>query len=169
MSLDIESELRRFLASAPQSKHAIQVISISHSAMSQEYNLWTEPYAGEVTTEDDIVIEPQPTNIAIKLAGTPAHLDQAFDISISTVASPSVFRAEMDRIPLDTTERIVVVYREYLSDNLEEPQAVATLQVESIGYTRGAAVITAASPRLNVTRTGELYTLKRFPMLRGFI
>lgn len=170
MSLDIESRLREFLASAPQNRHVIQQISISHSAMSQAYHLWTEPYAGEVTTEDgDLIATSGMNSLQIRPAGAPENLDQAFSIALSTVDPDNVFRTEMDRIPLGTTERIAVVYREYLSDDLTEPQAVARLEVETISYNRGAAAITAISPRLNMTRTGELYTYKRFPTLRGFL
>jgi len=61
------------------------------------------------------------------------------------------------------------VYREYLSDDLQGPQAVAVLQIESITYMLGAAGISAVSPRLNITRTGELYVPRDIPMLRGFL
>ena len=69
----------------------------------------------------------------------------------------------------NTNEKIVLTYRAYLSDDLTEPQAVQRLQVESITYTRGVASFSAVAPKLNITRTGELYTFSRFPMLRGFL
>ena len=79
------------------------------------------------------------------------------------------FRAELDLIPVTTQEKIAVVYREYLSNDLVNAQATATLQVESVSYVKGAATISAVSPRLNITRTGELYAPKDIPMLRGFL
>ncbi|MFZ3193754.1 MAG: hypothetical protein WA154_11195 [Moraxellaceae bacterium] len=170
MSLDLEAALREFLASAPQTKYAIQQVSISHSAMTQAYHLWTEPFAGTVSDELGAPLTVSgANNIAIKTPGSPDHLDQSFEITLSTVDSSNTFRDEMALIPLDTTEQILVVYREYLSDDLTEPMATVQLQVETIAYNRGAAVITAVSPRLNLTRTGELYTLKRFPTLRGLL
>lgn len=169
MSLDLEAQLRIFLASAPQNVHPIQTIEISHSAMSTTYYLWREPYAGVITIEDDEVVDVLPANIDIKLAGSQGHLDQRFDIRLGLVDIEDQFRAEMDRIPVGTTERIRVVYREYLSDDLTAIQATAILQAESISYQIGAAVISAVSPRLNITRTGELYTPKEIPMLRGFL
>ena len=164
MSLDLESALRTFLASAPQTVHPIQTLQISHSAMSQVWHLWREPYVG--TAGGNTM---QPCNIEIKLAGSPGHLDQKFDIRIGLVDIEDTFRAEMDSIPVNTTEKIAVVYREYLSDDLVNAQASATLQVESISYVKGAASLSAVSPRLNINTTGERYTPRDIPMLRGFL
>lgn len=167
MSLDLEHQLRVFLASAPQTRHLIQQISFSHSAIAPMH-LWTEPGAGTVVTEGGATITVSGLdNLRIRPPGSPVHLDQALDITLSTVDPADTFRRALDAIPLDTDERIQVVYREYLSNDLSMPMAHVRMQVESISYNRGAALITAIAPRLNVTRTGELYTLKRFPTLRA--
>jgi hypothetical protein len=168
MSLDIESQLRVFFASAPQAIWPIQTLQISHSALSQVWHLWREPYAGE-TSAGAGPMTMRPANMEISLAGSAGHLDQKMEIKLDLVDAMDEFRVEMDSIPVDTQEKIIVVYREYLSDDLGEPQATATLQVESISYTIGAASISAVSPRLNVLRTGELYTPKEVQMMRGFL
>lgn len=168
MAQDLEARLRIFLASAPQNRHAIQTIELSHSAMSKVYRLWREPYAGYITTEAGVV-EVQAVNLDITLAGTESNLDQKFNISIDTVDIEDEFRREMDRIPIATAERVRAVYREYLSDDLTSVQTSAVLQVESISYRIGAATLSAVSPRLNVTRTGENYVPRDVPMLRGFL
>jgi hypothetical protein len=105
----------------------------------------------------------------VALAGSPDNLDQKFTINIDTTDPENLLRKELDRIPLETTEKILLTYRAYLSDDLTEPQAVQVLQVESINYNRGVATLSAVAPKLNVNRTGELYTFGRFPMLRGFL
>ena len=169
MSLDLEARLRVFLASAPQTVHPVQTLQISHSAMSKTYHLWREPYAGTTTIEGAVVVAMQPMNIEIKLAGSQGHLDQAFDIRLDLVDIADEFREQLDRIPVDTLEKIRIVYREYLSDDLAAIQATVTLQAESVSYMKGAAAISAVSPRLNMTRTGEIYSQKDIPMLRGFL
>lgn len=168
MSLDLDTRLRRFLASAPQTIWTIATLQISHSAMSKTYHLWREPYAGQ-TFVDGVLVDMEPCNIEIKLAGNAGHLDQKFDIRLGLVDIEDEFREQLDRIPVDTTEKIRIVYREYLSDDLNAAQATAVLQAESISYALGAASISAVSPRLNMTRTGELYAPKEIPMLRGFL
>lgn len=169
MSLDLETRLRTFLASAPQNVRSIVVVSISHSAMSRVWHLWREPYVGNVTLETSVEVEVRPCNIVTELAGTESNLDQVFRIAIDTVDIEDTFREELDAIPLLTEEQIQITYREYLSDDLSEPQATATLQAESIAWSRGSAAITAVSPRFNVLRTGRVYTTRDIPMLRGFV
>lgn len=168
MSLDIEQRLREFFASAPQTVHRIETLEISHSAMSKTYYLWREPFAGEITTEDGVQTA-QPLNFQAKIAGSEGHLDQVFEIPLDTTDVEDDFRKEMDLVPLDTTERVRLVYREYLSDDLTDVLSRSVLQVESVVYSLGAAKITAVSPRLNVTSTGERYTPRDAPMLRDFL
>ncbi len=169
MSLDLETALRTFLASAPQTIRAIATIQISHSAMTQTYYLWRETEDGEVTLEDDSIVTMQPANIEIKLAGSQNNLDQTFSITLGLVDIEDQFRDELDLIPIDTDEKIEIIYREYLSDDLTSIQAQTTLQAEGVTYAFGAASISAVSRRLNITRTGERYTIKTVPMLRGFL
>jgi len=167
MSLDLEARLRVFLASAPATYHPIATLEISHSAIAT-WDLWREPYAGS-TFVSGVERVMTPANIEIKLAGSPGHLDQKFDIRLGLVDAMDLFRGELDLIPIDTAEKIRIIYREFLSDDLTDPQATAVLQAESVSFAKGAASISAVTPRLNISRTGELYAPKEIPMLRGFL
>jgi hypothetical protein len=167
MSLDLESSLRVFFASAPQTVWPIQTLEISHSAITT-WHLWKEPYPG-VTSVAGVPRDMLPANFDIKLAGSPGHLDQKFNIRLGLVDVEDVFREQLDLIPIDTDEEVQIIYREYLSDDLGEPQATAVLEMESVTYAIGGAELSAVSPRLNISRTGELYTTKEVPMMRGFL
>lgn len=169
MSLDIETRLKVFLASAPRAIRAIPTLEISHSALTKTYYLWREPYEGVVTNEDAELVTMQPVNLDIKLAGVTGTLDQQYQIPIDTTDIEDEFREEMDLIPLGTQEKIRAVYREYLSDDLTSVMARAPLQVETISYRVGAATMTAVSPRLNMNSTGERYVPRDVPMLRAFL
>lgn len=168
MALDTEARMRIYLASAPQGVHLVGTYSFAHTQMTRTWYLWREPYVGEITLETAAVVTVLPANIGVELAGSPANLDQVYRIALGTVDIEDEFRREMDLIPLDTTERVQVGYREYLSDDLTSVQTIARLQLESSIYQRGNAGLTAASPRLNVARTGEIYSPRDIPMLRGF-
>ena len=167
MSLDLESRLRVFLASAPQTIHSIQTLEISHPAITT-WHLWKEPFVG-TTTVAGVPRTMVPANFEEKLAGSPGHLDQVFNIRLGIVDIEDQFHESLDLIPIDTQEYIKVLYRVFLSDDLTDPQATATLQAESVSWANGAASISAVSPRLNSQRTGELYDMRNCPMLRGFI
>lgn len=170
MSLDLEEALKVVLASSPQNVRRIVVLEIGHSLMTQTYYLSREPYTFTVETEDGVKTA-QPLNITAKLAGAEGHLDQTFEITFDTTDIEDEFRDQMDLVPLGTTERVRCVYREYLSDNLTLAGILASisLQFESISYEVGAATIIATLPRFNVTRTGEIYSPRETPMLRGFL
>lgn len=169
MSLSIDAKLKTFFASAPQTKYVVPLLAISHSALTKTWYLWREAVTGDVTLETGEVIHPDAANFKVKLAGSPGNLDQEFQFDLSTVDIEDQFRAELDRVPITTQERILLTYREYLSDDFSYPNVVATLQVESLSYIRGGATISAVSPRLNITRTGELYSPRDIPMLRAFL
>ncbi len=169
MSLDLEAALKVFFASAPQNVRPIATLQISHSAMSQTFHLWRETYQGAITIEGAVMVDVLPANIEIKLAGNAGNLDQVFSIRLGLVDIDDIFRDELDRIPVDTTEKIHIVYREYLSDDLTSILSSGILQAEAVSYVVGSATISAVSPRLNMTRTGDLYATKEIPMLRGFL
>lgn len=168
MSLDLDARLREFFSSAPQTRRVIETLEIIHSDMSQAFYLWREPVAGEITTEDG-VRDVLPWPFEARIAGSEGHLDQVYEIPMDTTEQEDTFRRELDSIPIDSSERVRLVYREYLSDDLTDMLTRAVLQVESIVYAAGVARITAASPRLNITRTGEVYTPREVPMLRAFL
>lgn len=168
MSLDIEQKLKVFLASAPQNIYSIPTVEISHSAMTKVYYLWREPYIGSITTDTGIK-EVTPVNLEIKLAGSENNLDQKFSILLDLTDINDEFREQLDKIPLTTQEKIKVVYREYLSDDLTEVLSSSVLQAESVTFSIGSANISAVQPRLSSTRTGEIYSARDVPMLRGFL
>jgi len=168
MAQDVEPRLREYLASAPQKIYPMRVVSFSHSAMSKTWHLWREGVAGTVRTEAGEMVEVLCANVEVEVAGTPANLDQQFQIALDTTDIDDLFREELDRIPLDTEEYMRVMYREYLSDDLLNPMAVVALEALSVSFQVGSAGIMAYAPRYNVSRTGELYEPRVIPMLRAF-
>jgi hypothetical protein len=79
---------------------------------------------------------------------------------------------EMDNIRAEDTfdELPVVVYRTYRSDDLSTPlYGPIELEVKNFAFDRTGCTFEAKAPSLNVSRTGETYTLPRFPMLRGLM
>ena len=175
MSFDLETRLKTVLASAPRNVHPIQSLEIRHSAMSKTYYLWPEYHEGTITTEaGEVPVDL--INFDVKPASDEGDLDQKFQIRLDTVGPPGTdtdiedeFREQMDRVPVGTQEKIVCIYRVYLSDDLTEAMARYVLQVEEISYQIGAAGIVAVAPRLNKLRCGELYTMRDVPMLRAYL
>ena len=66
--------------------------------------------------------------------------------------------------------RPIVKYRTYRSDDLTQPIfGPVTLEIATLAMTREGASFDARAPSLNVNRTGEVYSLTRFPMLRALL
>lgn len=62
------------------------------------------------------------------------------------------------------------IYRSYRSDDLENILfGPLKLEVVTFGFNKTGAKFEAVAPRLNVSRTGEIYTIARFPGLRDFL
>jgi hypothetical protein len=169
MALDLDARLRAFFASAPSAVHVVQVLELSHPAMTRTYYLWREPRAGEVVLENGRTVAVECLNFDTKLAGTEGHLDQVFQLALDLTDHMDELREELDLVPIDTDSLVTAVFREYLSDDLSTPLSQARLQVESISYIVGTATLVCALPRLNTTRTGELYIPRDIPMLRAFL
>ena len=61
-------------------------------------------------------------------------------------------------------------YREYRSDDLTEPMlGPLTLEITEFSFSKTGATFEAKAPSLNLNRTGEFYTIERFPMLRDLL
>ena len=167
MALDIDTRLKEFFASNPPGKYSIYTLAIAHSALSKVFRFWNQPGIGCLDVEG-VLEEHRSVNFEVKQAGTNKNLDQIFKIALDVVDSQDELRAELDRIPLDTKEKIVIVFREFLYPVLDTPCGIARLQAESLSYIKGAANVNAVSPRYRMLRTGEVYSPKDIPMLRGF-
>lgn len=166
--LSLEEKLKIFWVTSPQNKRAIPTIQLGHSQMSRTYYLWPEPYTSTINTGSGTVTV-EPANFTAKLADTANNLDQKYTITLELIDSQDIFRNELDRISVNTSEKILLTYREYLSDNLNAPQAQVTLTVATVAFTVDGAQFECTVPKYNKQSTGELYTPFGIPLLRGFL
>jgi hypothetical protein len=61
-------------------------------------------------------------------------------------------------------------YRNFRSDDLENVlYGPVTLEIKTFSFNREGCLFEAKAPSLNVSKTGEIYSLDRFPMLRGML
>lgn len=158
-----------YLLNNPDGQRLIEVVSISHSALTQTYHLTPTPEVVLVTLETSAEIVPVPTNLTVQRSTTKDDLDEQFTFNFSDI--DGTLAAEADRIPLDSDEPVIITYRSFVADDTSEPAdgPFVLYGVTMTKATNGTVTIQAQSPSLVVNRTGELYTYDRFPMLRGFL
>lgn len=102
--------------------------------------------------------------------GSRDDMEQALEVDVGDLGE--ILPLELDAIRAAGTLRIkpTVRYRAYRSDDLTKPLVgPLTLELADLSSNQEGSSFQAKAPSLNVNRTGELYRLERFPMLRGFL
>ncbi|WP_228253304.1 hypothetical protein [Acinetobacter baumannii] len=104
------------------------------------------------------------------VGATLGDLDQTLTASISGFGDlmPDEFERVIEGQYPDV--KPTVNYRIYSSDNLNSPMFyLLGLQLSSVAMNHKAVTFKAESPRLNTTKTGDIFALDRFSGLKGAI
>ncbi len=144
----------------PEGDRYYELLTISHSAMSKTYNLVVDSVP---LISNGITFEP--ANISPSRPTNSNDLDQTASFSIGDV--DNILDGELDRIPLDTTEKIVCRSMIVLSDDLDTPVEDISYYIDSVPQQKGVFTIKSIVTDLNVQQTGEAMTLTRLPALRA--
>ena len=165
------SAYTEFFLKSNRSVAQLELLEISHPLLSQTYRFVRNARAGVTVTHEDASSQDY-TYLPIRITslGTRDDLDMGLNIVLGDVGK--VLPKEIDRIDkndgYDTPP--TVKYRTYRSDTLTAPLlGPITLQMQGLSFSKQGASFQAKPPRLNFNKTGELYRLDRFPMLRGFL
>lgn len=143
----------------------LETLEISHPSFSQTYRIVRNAVGG--IDIGGVHYDYYP--LRITPSGTRETLD--FGITGDLGDLGEVIPAEIDRAMAAGTmaTKPTVVYRTYRSDTLELLFGPVTLEIADVAMTREGASFEARASSLNVNRTGEIYALERFPMLRSFL
>ena len=145
-------------------------IEFSHPAFSETYYVVSNAVDGvTVTHEDATVHEYKYIPVDLKRSNSSDDLDQTLSISVADFGGE--LAALMYAAALAGDQRPKVKYRAYSSNDLTAP--MLTLQaLEVHSYKRdsnGNAQLDAKAQQLNVNKTGEVYSLERFPLLAALL
>lgn len=160
-----------FFLNSKSSVVQLELLEISHPNFTKVYRIVRNAVKGitvKLETGDTASFDYYP--MRIENNGTKDDLDQSFTITLGDLGE--VLPKELDSVASAQGYNVkpVVTYRTYRSDDLTRPLfGPVLLEVESFAFNREGSTFTAKAPSLNVNKTGELYTLERFPMLRGFL
>ncbi len=160
-----------FFLNSRSSVVQLELIEISHSKFTKTYRVVRNAMQGvTVTLETGIAASFDYYPLRIASNGSKDDLDQSFNITLGDLGE--VLPVELDSVASQDgfSEKPRVVYRTYRSDDLTRPLfGPIVLEVDSFAFNREGSTFTAKAPSLNINKTGELYRLERFPMLRGFL
>ena len=150
----------------------IECFEFSHPSFTKVYRVVRNVTAGiTLTHEDGLPYNYDYYPLKIDRSNTTDDLDEGLSIGMGQLGDelPLEFDLVNNGAYSDTVP--VLKYRVYRSDDLTAPMfGPSILEVRGCSFDdAGQASFEATAPRLNTTTTGEIYTLDRFPMLRGFL
>lgn len=160
-----------FFLNTPSRIIELETLEISHPSFSKVYYIVRNARLGisaKLESGSTVVFDYYP--LIIGRAGSNGTLDQSFKITLGDLGE--LIPAEIDRcLDADTMGiKPSLVYRSYRSDDLENILVGPLhLQISEMPMTREGVSFEAKPPTLNMNTTGEIYTLERFPGLRGFL
>lgn len=165
------SEYTEFFLKSKSSVVQLECLQISHSLFSQTYYIVRNAVNGvtvthEDTTSHDYVYYP----LKLSLTGPRTDLDQVLNVQLGDLGD--LIPNELDNIRAGSgfQEMPRVIYRTYSSADLTTPiYGPIVLVVKSFAMDRTGSVFDAKAPSLNSNKTGEKYSIARFPMLAGLL
>lgn len=150
----------------------VETLELSHPAFSQTYRIVrnaTQGITATLETGGTAVFDYYP----VKIVPQSARADLDHGISITFGDLGEILPTEMDNVmkyPGGMDTKPIIKYRVYRSDDYENIlYGPLTLEVENFTFDRQGCTFEAKAPSLNLTSTGEIYSLSRFPGLRGFL
>lgn len=147
----------------------LELIELSHPDFSLIYQIVRNAVNGITVTLEtgaSVFFDYYP----LSLEGSTVQEDLDYIITIKVGDLGEIIPIELDRVSSNDGFDIKpkVIYRLYRSDDLTAPMfGPLTLEISEFNFTKEGAEFEAKAPLLNISRTGELYSLDRFPMLRG--
>jgi len=165
------SDLFDFYLASRADDVKLELFEITHPDMTQPYRFCPQAL-------DGVTVDLSPSELGVhfqyypaEVSGEAARDDLDAEITIQLGDLGEIMPQEIDAIE-EANGMLVrpsVRYWVFRSDDLTTPiYGPIALEVPVILLDEQGSALTARAPRLNANRTGELYTLSRFPMLRGF-
>lgn len=150
----------------------LALVEVSHPSFRYTYRYVQNHASGvTVTHENGERRSYQYSPITIKKSKSDNDLDQSITIGVGDLGE--LLPADIDRLRNSqqySQVRPVLNYREYLLSDLSKPVlSVLGLEVTDWQPNKDGSVFVCKARELNLTKTGTVYTLDKFPTLRGFI
>jgi hypothetical protein len=160
-----------FFLNAKSELIQFECIEVSHPDFSQVYRFVrnnTDGLTVTLETSEEVTFDYVP--IKISQNEMVDDLDYGFKLELGDVGE--ILPLELDLVAAAGSFLVKpeLKYRTYRSDNLESVMfGPIILEVTELAFNKTGVVFEARAPQLNVTTTGELYTIGRFPGLKDYL
>jgi hypothetical protein len=165
------SDYTEFFLNSNSNVIQLELLEISHPSFSQTYFIVRNKIAGvTVTLEDSSSQFFEYYPLKITPVSNSDDLDQTIKVELGDLGT--LLPQELDAVAVAGTFDVkpTLIYRTYRSDDLSAPlSGPVRYEISNIPFNKDGSSFEARAPRLNQLATGELYTLDRFPALKGFL
>ena len=168
----MDSKYVEFFLNSKSSIAVLECIEISHPNFSQTHRVVRNATRGITVrhSDDDTWYHYTFYPLRISRNGSLEDLDFGFQIDLGDLEGRLQQEVGLIHNSGGFLIKPTCVFRGYRSDNLEEElEGPLTLEVTELAFNYEGAQFEAVAPYKNISSTGELYDLNRFPMLRGFL
>lgn len=166
------SDYSEFFLNSRASVVQLELLEVSHPDFTQAYRIVRNAADGVDVNipEREGLFHFDYYPARVSAIGARDDLDAGVRVELGDLGE--VIPVELDAVDDAGTMLIkpTVLYWVYRSDDLTAPiYGPLLLEIGQFNFDDSGAAFEATAPRLNINRTGELYQLERFPMLRGFV
>lgn len=170
------SDLSDYFLASRRDVAGLELLELTHPNFTQPYRIVRNPVdqsdLSGVTVdlsadERDVRFQYWPA----RFKGKGARDDLDYQITIDLGDLGEVLPNELDAVEAANGALIkpTVKYYVFRSDDLSAPMlGPIVLEAPTVNMDGTVSSIDARAPTLNTTKTGERYTIERFPMIRGF-
>lgn len=165
------SDLTEFFLGSPSAVAELECIDITHPDFTRDYHIVRNHMAG-VTVTLETLVERTYTfyPLIVKPTGFRDDMEQGFQVILGDLGDLLPMELQAVKLADSFSVHPEFTYRSYRSDDLSQPLfGPVKLEIRKVKQTSEGATFLAQAPRMNDSRTGELYRLDRFPMLRGLL
>lgn len=169
-----DEEIREIYASAPTDKTTLEVIELSASWFSKSYYLQRQFAEDiEVTLETNEIVVANYAPMSIDQASS--NQDLNYERNIVIQMANDIIATEQDNYDPDVhgdelpkfTSRGYILYRDGTISQIKQPPIV--LPIRKMRRDATGSIINVTTKPANQSATGEVATVTRVPMLKGFL
>lgn len=168
----MDNEYAKFFLNRKVDIYQLECIELSHPSFLNTYRVVRNDDRGVYVQHKEgagkVFYEYLP--MSIQRSGMLGDLDQTLTVSVSGLGDilPDEFERVLEGQYADV--KPTVNYRLYSSDNLNAPiHYLLGLQLAGVSMNNKAVTFKAESARLNISKTGDIFSLDRFSGLKGAV
>jgi hypothetical protein len=171
------SDLSDYFLASRRDVAGLELLELTHPDFTKPYRIVRNPVDPQDLTGVTVDLSPTEQDVRFdfypaRFKGRGARDDLDYQINIDFGDLGEILPSELDAVAEAGGFMIKPTVRHFVfrSDDLSAPMlGPIVLEAPTVNFDGTVSTVDARAPSLNTTKTGERYTVERFPMIRGFL